>query len=216
MDQGIGRILDQLKTNGKLENTLVIFLADNGACAENITGRNLNNSDIPIGARGSYAAYREPWANASNTPFRLYKQWQHEGGILTPFIVHWPQGIKAPGRISRSIGHIIDVMPTLIELSAGQHPDAASIPLDGISLSGVMSDAEEWLDRELFFEHIGNRALRQGRWKIAWDRRDQKWELYDLEADPVETRDLSEIFPAHRDSLIAHWEERADRLGVIW
>ncbi len=216
MDQGIGRIIDHLEMSGRLDNTLVMFLADNGACAEGIEGRNLNDPEVPVGARGSYVAYKEPWANASNTPLRLYKQWQHEGGVLTPFIVHWPDGIEELGVINRTVGHIVDIMPTAIALSGGRHPDAAQDPLVGRNVMDLISEERVSHERELFFEHIGNRALRQGDWKIAWDRRREAWELYDMAADPVETTDLSRQNPARLDSMRTRWEGWASRLGVAY
>lgn len=216
MDQGIGRIIDHLEMSGRLDNTLVMFLADNGACAEGIEGRNLNDPEVPVGARGSYVAYKEPWANASNTPLRLYKQWQHEGGVLTPFIVHWPDGIEELGVINRTVGHIVDIMPTAIALSGGRHPDAAQDPLVGRNVMDLISEERVSHERELFFEHIGNRALRQGDWKIAWDRRREAWELYDMAADPVEATDLSRQNPARLDSMRTRWEGWASRLGVAY
>jgi arylsulfatase len=214
MDQGIGRIVNQLREMGASDNTLIVFLADNGACAETITGRNLHDPNIPIGKRGSYAAYREPWANASNTPFRLYKQWQHEGGVRTPFIVHWPKGISAPGSINGSMGHIIDIMPTFLELAKAENVVLDREPLDGRSLVDILSNNEHWSERELFFEHIGNRAIRQGRWKLVWDRRAEEWELYDMEIDPVEANNLSAVFPQRADSLRLRWEAWARDVGV--
>ena len=140
MDQGIGKVLATLENNGALENTLIFFLADNGGCAENITGRKLHDPETPIGERGSYVAYRESWANASNTPFRFYKSWAHEGGARTPLLVHWPKGIPQKNRIIKEqAGHIMDIMPTCLDVAKATYPNTYKgntiKPLRGTSLS---------------------------------------------------------------------------------
>ena len=210
MDQGIGRVVDQLQTMGVLDNTLVLFLSDNGGCAESVAGRNLHDSTSVIGARGSYVAYQEAWANASNTPFRLYKQWMHEGGIATPLIAHWPDGIAAPGRITASTGHVIDLMATIgaITRSPAQNTDGQSL------VPVFYSAIDATWDRTLFWEHIGHRAVREGRWKLVYDRRLGQWELYDLQVDPTELTDLSGSHPLIAERLSARWQTWADSIGV--
>ena len=210
MDQGIGRVITQLRAMDALDNTLVVFLADNGGCAESIGYRQLHDSTRAPGERGSYVAYQEGWAMSSNTPFRLYKQWVHEGGILTPFIAHWPQGITQPGSIINGPGHVIDLLPTIQEIAQGE-----PTMTDGNSLvphfNGVSSDSD---DRTLYWEHIGHRAIRQGDWKLVLDRRMGEWELYNLDVDPVEAQDLMASHPDHADQLAALWYTWADSLGV--
>ena len=210
MDQGIGRIMEQLRAMGAWENTLVMFLADNGGCAESVVYRQLHDPSTQPGERGSYVAYQEGWAMASNTPFRLYKQWVHEGGILTPFIAHWPAGINGTGTINDSPGHVMDLLPTLQEL-AGTDPES----VNGISLAAQFSEAEPVPDeRTIFWEHIGHRAVRQGDWKLVMDRRVGEWELYNLATDPVEQQDLISSHSDLAQDLAGRWHTWADSLGV--
>ena len=219
MDQGIGRVMDQLEAMGASENTLVLFLSDNGACAESIEGRSLNNPDVPIGAPGSYVAYKEPWANVGSTPFRLYKQWTHEGGIATPLIAHWPAGIQDPGRLTDETGHVIDFMATALDLAGTAYPDSMDgrpiKPLEGKSLAPIFRSGSREGHDVLFWEHFGNRAVRQGDWKLAYDaRRAEKWGLYNLAEDPTELHDLSEAYPEKREELLALYEAWAEEVGV--
>ena len=218
MDQGIGRLINALDQNGQLDNTLILFLSDNGGCAENISGRNLDNPDIPIGERGSFVAYEEPWAYASNTPFRKYKQWVHEGGIATPLIAFWPEGIKARGEITGQVSHIIDIMPTLLEIAKADYPDEyygkQMKPLRGESLTPVFGNPGFNTDRTLFWEHMQNKAVRSGKWKLVSGKPELLWELYNLDEDPVETNNLVEQFPVKADSLKALYNEWAEGIGV--
>ncbi len=219
MDQGIGRILAALEENGAFDHTLVMFLADNGGCAESIEGRQLNDATVPIGTRGSYVAYKEPWANASNTPFRLYKKWTHEGGIATPFIAHWPAGIDQPGRLVPHVGHVIDLMATVLDVAGVAYPDSldgrALLPLDGKSLAPLFKGQTPAGHEALYWEHLGNRAMRQGRWKLVYDASDaQTWELYDLDADPTELHDLAARYPERARAMQQQWEAWSVRVGV--
>lgn len=211
MDQGIGRIVERLEQNGELDNTVLVFLSDNGACAESIEARGLHQEGAEIGARGSYVAYREPWAWASNTPLRLYKQWQHEGGIRTPLIVHWPKGLSRPGELETRVGHVIDVGATLADLAG-----ASRAGLEGESLVPLLQEASS-AQRSglLFWEHMGHRAVRRGRHKLAWDRQVARWELYDVVVDPAETRDLAAERPELLAELAAAWEQWAQSVGVV-
>ena len=211
MDQGIGQILEQLAAMDALENTLLFFLSDNGGCAESVEGRALHDATKAPGERGSYVAYQEAWANASNTPFRLYKQWAHEGGIATPFIVHWPEGIVRPGRIANSPGHVIDLMSTVLD-AAGMD----GLPTEGSSLVPLFESAQaEIAPRTLYWEHIGNRAVREGSRKLVLNRRLEEWELYDLDDDPTELRDLAPLLPAEARRLEDKWHAWARRVGVF-
>lgn len=219
MDQGIGRILEVLEEAGEDQNTLVLFLSDNGGCAESIEGRQLHNHDAAIGARGSYVAYKEPWANASNTPFRLYKQWTHEGGIGTPFIAYWPNGIQRPGRLTAQTGHVMDIMATALDLAGVSSTDSDQAPspflLEGKSLAPIFSGETRVGHEALFWEHFNNKAMRKGRWKIVYDnRRTKSWELFDLEADPTEVNNLADQQPERLQSMIGEWEAWAERVGV--
>src|SRR5262245_14491904 len=199
MDRNIGRVLDDLKTNGELDNTLVLFLSDNGACAEwdpfgfdgNSGPRNVLHTGEQLAAMGgpkTYHSYGSGWANAGATPFRLYKHYCHEGGIRTPLIVHWPGGIAARGEFRDQVGHIIDVMATYVDVCGATYPakvgETAITPMEGKSLRPAFAGRP--LDRPfLAWEHERNRAIRVADWKLV-ARAKAEWELYDLAGDPVE------------------------------
>ncbi len=241
MDQGIGRIIAALEEMGELDNTLVIFLSDNGACAEDIPegvsidelvdklmiarshtrdGRVVrigNNPDIAPGPEDTYQSYGQAWANLSNTPFRLYKHWTHEGGISTPLIFHWPQGIAQKGEIRHTPGYLPDIMATLVDVAGVPYPqqlDGRSIlPLEGHSLKqSFRKDAGQ--RPPMFWEHEGNGAMRDGRWKLVREY-PRDWELYDMEADRTETRNLAGQFPERVAAMKRAYEEWAERCGVL-
>ena len=218
VDYNVGKLVGTLQKLGKLDNTLLFFLSDNGGCAEPYTdhgGQEFEKINDP--RISGNVSYGQGWANASNTPFRLYKQRVHEGGIATPLIAHWPAGLgAAPGALSDAPGHVVDVMPTLLELAGASHPRARggrpSRELRGESLVPVLRGG----GRErgpIFWEHQGNRAVRQGRWKLVsrW-RRD--WELYDMEGDRTELRNLAAEHPGRVRELVALYEEWAENAGV--
>jgi arylsulfatase len=241
MDQGIGRILSALEQMGELDDTLVIFLADNGACAEDIPenvtidelvnklmiarshtrdGRVVrfgNNPDIAPGPEDTYQSYGQAWANLSNTPFRLYKHWIHEGGISTPLIFHWPQGISQRGEIRHTPGYLPDIMATILDVSGASYPqqlDGRSIlPLEGHSLRAAFN-ADMASRPPMFWEHEGNAAMRDGRWKLVREY-PKDWELYDMEADRTETNDLAARHPERVAQMREQYEAWAKRCGVL-
>jgi len=218
MDRGIGRIVGELERRGELEDTLMLFLSDNGACAETgLFGFDNRKNGLPPGGVDSYMSYGLCWANASNTPFRLYKQWVHEGGTATPLIAHWPSVIPHPGRIDHQAGHIIDVMPTCCEAAGAGYPtplDGGGLtPLEGRSLLPVLEGGIREPHAVLCWEHIGHQAIRQGRWKLV-RRKNQPWELYDIEADRTELNNLADGQPERVAELKARFEEWAARCGV--
>lgn len=256
MDQGIGRIVRELKEQGRFDNTLILFLHDNGGCAEGM-GRNgpfvgrptaptlpaldpdfqqlgsvptQTRDGYPVrrgygvmpGPADTYVAYGRGWANVSNTPFREYKHWVHEGGISTPLIAHWPRGIESrlAGKLTPQPGHLIDVMATCLELAGADYPGEFNgeriQPFEGASLTPVFRGDSIAREQPIFFEHEGNRAIRDGRWKLVmkWSRNDPQWELYDMENDRSETHDLAADRPAQVTRLAALWREWADRVGV--
>jgi arylsulfatase len=148
----------------------------------------------------------------SNTPFREYKHWVHEGGISTPLIAHWPAGIEARGELRREPGHLIDIMATCVELSGAEHP-AEAMPLEGRSLTPVFADKQ--LGREaLFWEHEGNRAIRIGDWKLV-ARHNRPWELYDISKDRTELNDVADSMPDKVREMSARWDAWAERAGVL-
>ena len=219
MDQGIGRILEALRAADASENTLVLFLSDNGGSHEDITGRDLNDPAVPIGRPGSYAAYRRPWANASNTPYRLFKSWAHEGGIATPLIAYWPGRIQDAGGITSQVGHVMDLMPTALDAASAAHPDSIGgrpvQPTEGKSLLPIFEGRQRTGHEAIFWEHIGNRAVRQGRWKMSYDRRRDEWELYDLRTDPTEMNNLADEHPGRVERMDSLWQRWARRVGVF-
>lgn len=218
MDQNVGRILERLRANGVEDNTLVMFLADNGGCAEKIER---GKAGAVTGTPDSYCSYGLPWANASNTPFRLYKHWVHEGGIATPFIARWPAAIPQDGRIIRSqFAHVIDVMATCVDVSAALYPQEREgtpiFPMEGASLFRVLRGQQRQrpVHDQLCWEHEGNRAIRRGKWKLV-SRFPDRWELYDLEADRTEMTDLAAQHPDKVQELLAAYEAWAEHCNVI-
>ena len=217
IDQNIGRIIQDLRTTIELENTLVIFMSDNGACAEwdpfgfDISSSNQNilhrgEQIETMGGPGTFHSAGSAWANASNTPWRLQKHYNHEGGIASPCIIHWPRGNVRRGAIEDQPTHIIDLMPTILELTAASYES----PLDlvGKSLVPLMtSDTDQ--HRTLYFEHEGNRAVHDGKWKLV-ALNDQPWELYDMDVDRTELNDLKQEFPDQLKRLQKLWDEWAE------
>lgn len=217
MDQGIGKVFNALKQNDAWDNTLILFLSDNGGCAEEISGRKLNDPDVEIGRKGSYVAYQKPWAIASNTPFRRYKQWTNEGGIATPMIAHWPAGIQKGG-IVNDYAHVVDIMATCLDVSGTDYPQTyegkAIKPLKGESLQAVFTGGSLSQDRTLYWEHIGHQALRKGTWKIVSNAPDFEWSLYDMDNDPTELNDVSEEHEDVKETLKTDYEQWAREVGV--
>lgn len=265
MDQGIGRIKHSLKRNGIYDNTLIFFLQDNGACAEQFgmwrelpedidawplrpmkpgelqynmvpevtrDGRPLRiGRGVMPGPADTYIGYDPLWANASNTPFRMFKHWSHEGGIATPLIVHWPASIVSHGEFRDQPGHLIDIMATCVDVSGADYPevfnDSTINPMEGKSLLSAFDD--ESLDREaLYWEHEGNRAIRIGKWKLVSKpyRRPreldaieelplEEWELYDMEMDRSETNNLAIEYPDKVVEMADKWMVWAERVLVL-
>ena len=213
MDQGIGKIVAKIKELGAEENTLVMFLCDNGGCAENLRG---NDPRVLPGPRETYMSYGMPWANASNTPLRRYKHWVHEGGIATPFIAYWPAVIR-PSRITHQVGHIIDIMATCLDAAGVDYPEiyrANKItPLEGKSFLPILQGRTRTGHEAIFWEHEGNKAARQGKWKLV-SQHPRGWELYDMEADRTELDNLAEKRPEKVKELAALHGEWARRCGV--
>lgn len=246
MDAGIGRILEELEDSGQLDNTLIIFLADNGGCAENIPpgsnkghsasaqshtrdGRPVrfgNDPSIIPGGEDTYASYGVPWANLSNTPFRKYKHWVHEGGIATPFIVHWPAGMKARNAIRHQPAQLPDVMATIVDVTAAAWPqtigDRRILPHEGFSMRPTFDDDQPHQRDTLTWEHEGNCAIRQGRWKLVREHTPTSrggigphpWELYDIDNDRSELHDLAAAHPDVVARLEHEWNTWAARCNV--
>ncbi|MHC4253950.1 MAG: arylsulfatase, partial [Planctomycetota bacterium] len=210
VDQNIGRLEAKLKAMGFAENTLLLFLSDNGGCPFQRT----RTRDIPPGPANSYWTYHKGWAQVSNTPFRLYKQNQHEGGISTPLIARWPGVIRA-GTMTDQAGHLVDIMATLLDITGTQYPDAIDgtklRPLRGRSLVPVFKGQEREPHPEIYFEFAKYKALRAGKWKISWQR--GPWEFYDVERDRTELNDLAKKMPDKVKELAARYEAWRKELG---
>lgn len=241
MDQGIGRIIAALEETGQLDNTMIIFLSDNGACAEDIPdgvgvrelvdelmiakamtrdGRPVhlgNDPSLMPGAEDTYQSYGVAWANLSNSPFRLYKHWIHEGGIATPFIVHWPTGIADAGGLRNDPSQLPDIMATILDVTGASYPATFDghdiLPCEGESL--VPSFGSSQTPRgPLFWEHEGNAAVRIGDWKLV-RKYPERWELYDMVADRTEMNDLSAQHPERVREMAQIYTAWAERCGVI-
>lgn len=221
MDQQIGRLIHNLDQAGELDNTLIVFTSDNGACFEwdpfgfDIVSSNQNILHTQemideMGTAGTFHSLGSAWANACNTPWRLYKHFNHEGGIASPGIVHWPTGLKpAPGSIDHNPAHLIDILPTAA--SVGGVDYQGPLPLPGVDLVAQIN--EGGAPRTLFFEHQGNRAVRSGQWKlVALD--DQPWELYDFSKDRTESNDLATAQPDRVKEMSMAWDQWAEKNQV--
>ena len=214
MDREIGRVLDQIRAMGAWDDTLILFLSDNGASAEIMVRDDGHDPAASPGSSASHLCLGPGWSTVSNTPFRRHKTWVHEGGISTPLIAHWPRGITARGELRRNPGHVIDLVPTLLEV-AGTPPadDPKAPPLHGRSLVPAFARDGSVAHDVLWWEHEGNRAVRQGDWKLV-AAKDQPWELFDLAADRTETHDLSAEQPDRVRDLAARWQRLHDEFGA--
>lgn len=210
IDQEIGRVLGQIKTMGASDDTIVFFLSDNGASAEQIIRGDGHNPAAAPGSGASYLCLGPGWSTAANTPMRLHKSWVHEGGIATPLVVHWPNGIAARGEFRHAVGHVIDLLPTLVELAGAKAALAAGAEpgpeLPGRSLVPALA-ADVAIDRPyVFFSHDGNHALRMGDWKLVATRADPTgWELYNLAKDRSETVNLAPSEPERVRQMAERW-----------
>lgn len=260
MDRNIGRVVEWLRRQGMLDNTIILFLQDNGGCAEGMErqrppfkvrvpqgetlapmapdelqtllipfktrdGRPMRRGQVEAGGADTYVAYGKGWAHLSDTPFREYKHWVHEGGIATPLIVHWPAGITARGELRKTPGQLPDIMATCVDLAGAHYPesygDKAITPCEGTSLAGSFED-DTMPERDLFWEHEGNRAVRSGRWKLVYKASKGRkqdiplsaWELYDLKTDRTECRDIAAERPRLVLELARKWEAFAERCQV--
>lgn len=236
MDQGIGRIVSALKEAGILDDTLIVFLSDNGGCAEDLqsdmawldqyvsptrAGAKVCYGNDPKrmpGGEDTYMSYGLPWANVSNTPFRLYKHWIHEGGIASPMVAHWTNGIHGPGRTVDSSLHFIDILPTFLGAAGASYPDSFEgrpvLPTEGEDFQKLFS-REPWTrERPIFWEHEGNAGMLQGKWKLV-RMYPGPWELYDISMDRTEQRDLGGQEPARLARMAEAYQAWAARTGVV-
>lgn len=216
IDTAVGRLVAALKERGTLDNTLIFFMSDNGGNAESGPDGKLNGAN-PGGA-GSDVFCGQSWATLENTPFRRYKHFNHEGGISSPFIVHWPAGIAAKNEFRQQPAHLIDIMATCVDVSGAKYPadfNGNNIqPMEGRSLVPAFDNKP--IERDgIFWEHEGNAAVRVGDWKLVRAGRNSTWELYNMKADRTELHDLAAQEPERAKELAAKWESWAKRANVI-
>lgn len=222
MDQGIGQLMKQLETMGEADNTIILFLSDNGASSEygpegsDFWG-NFWDGEARPGSGDSYHSYGSSWANLSNAPFKYYKKYVHEGGVATPFIVRWPSQIAKKGSISHKPGHIVDIMTTICEVAQVEYPSTYKgntiTPMPGKSFASELKGEKQSSEVPIFWEHIGNKAVRQGDWKLV-AKKGAPWELYNLAIDRAETNNLIESETQMANQLEQAYEEWAKQVGV--
>ena len=205
IDQNIGRLVDYLEEKGQLDNTLIMLCSDNGACPFERS----KNIDIAPWKAKSYYLYDASWATVGNTPLRHYKQTQHEGGISSPLIVHWPGQIRKEGRWERGAGHLVDIMATCIDVGKGEYPERDGLePLQGKSLVPLFKGKGRKGHDEIYFQFSDCRALRKGDWKVV-SFYGQKWELYNVADDRCEQNDLAATHPERAAQMAARWRHLA-------
>ncbi len=205
-DQNIGKLLAKIKELGIENNTLVMFLSDNGGCHESL---HLTPGVTPGGV-DSYDTYDLSWANASNTPFRKFKRWSHEGGVSTPFIVKWPGVVKNEGALTRQPGHVIDIMATCADVAGVEYPKTFDgrdiLPLNGISLLPIFKGKQRKGHDAIFWKYSDGAAVRKGKWKLVRPQEgDTNWYLYDIENDRTELHDLKSTYPEKAKELLDLW-----------
>lgn len=254
MDQGVGRLVKALQDNGQFENTLILYLQDNGGCAENMgrAGQGQGRAESPTlpplandylqpdmipkqtrdgfpvrqgmgvtpGGADTYVGYGRAWANVSNTPFREYKHWQHEGGISSPLIAHWPKGIAEDqqGKLQSQPAHLIDIMATCVAVANASYPSDYKQqkiqPMEGVSLAPAFSGKPIQRAEPIFWEHEGNRAVRLENWKLV-AKHNAKWELYDIDTDRTEMNDLASEQSERVLQMSKLWQAWSGRVGVV-
>jgi arylsulfatase len=237
MDQAVGRILEKLKQIGRADNTLVMFLSLSGACGDELaanwqTAYHIpdktraggavqvgNSTDFLPGTEDTFQSYGVPWANVSNTPFRGYKRLAYEGGIASPLVVRWPAVIRTGKQITAQVAHVIDIVPTCLEAAGkqytGDYHGYKLLPLEGESLLPNFRQSTPVVRNPLCWEHEGNRAVRDGKWKLV-ARSQGPWELYDMEADRTEQKNLAASEPAEVKRLAESYDVWAKRVHVLF
>jgi arylsulfatase len=214
MDMEIGRIVCQLREMGAYDNTIIFFASDNGASAEQIIRGDKHDKSARPGSAKSYLCLGPGWSTVANTPHRLHKHWNHEGGISSPLIVHWPEGITAKGQLRHDPSHFIDFAPTVLQLAGGSWPKSRGgdsvPPLPGVSLVPAFAQDGTVDHQTLWWCHQGNQALRRGDWKLVMRVGRKQWELYNLKADRCEMNDLADRHPDKVQEMADQWQAILD------
>lgn len=214
MDREIGRILDALKRAKQFDDTLVVFLSDNGASAEIMVRGDGHDPHAECGTGATFLSIGPGWASLCNAPFRRHKTWVHEGGICTPFVASWPRGIAARGELRETPGHVVDLVPTVLELAGGKHVVEGAPPFSGRSMVSAFAKDGVVSRDSIWWMHEGNRALRVGDWKIVAAGKESAWELYDLKADRTESKNLAADMPEKVRELAAIWQKQLDEYSA--
>ncbi len=239
MDRGIGELVEALRKNGQLDNTLIMFMSDNGASSESCQNYSAGENDRPSktrdgrdivyprkkevmpGPQTSYAGIGDRWANVVNTPFRFWKAKQFDGGICTPMVAHWPKGIgkKVKGKVTGDMCHVMDIMATCVEMAGAAYPKTYGgneiVPMEGVSFVSTLQGKPRKGHEYLGFEHFNQRAfIASDGWKIVWQGPKTGWELYDLNTDRTELRNLASQKPEKVSQLAAQYEAWAKRCMV--
>jgi arylsulfatase A-like enzyme len=191
MDIEIGKLIRQVEAMGALDNTVFLFLSDNGASAEQLIRGDGHDSSAPPGSAPTHLGLGAGWSSCANTPFRLHKAWVHEGGIASPLIVHWPAGIRDRNKLRHEPCHFVDVLPTLVDLAGGKAQAPSGPPLAGRSLAPALARDGAVQRDFLYFNHNNNRAIRMGRHKLIATGKEGSWELYDLAKDRGEQHNIA-------------------------
>jgi arylsulfatase len=219
MDREIGRVIAQVRAMKALKNTLIFFLSDNGASAEIMVRGDGHDPHAECGTGATFLSIGPGWSSLANTPFRRHKTWVHEGGISTPLIVHWPNGIAARGEVRNTPGHIIDLVPTILEAAGGQPLekwDGKRVPhAPGLSLIPLFVKDGAVSHDSLWWLHEGNRALRAKEWKIVATGKDRPWELYDLSSDRSESKNQAKEKPEKVKELAAIWTTQFEEYTAL-
>jgi len=215
MDVEIGKLLKQVESMGALNDTLILFLSDNGASSEQLIRGDGHDSSAPLGSARTHLGLGPGWASCSNAPFRLHKSWVNEGGIASPLIAHWPKGIKDRNQLRHDPCHFVDVLPTLVDAGGGKPEPGAGPGLAGRSIVPAFAKDGSVSREYLYFNHNHNRAIREGDWKLIATGDSGPWELYDLSKDRAEQKNLASAQADRAKRLAEKWKSVDDEFTQV-